>query len=79
MLLTAGVALLCVAATPGIDMALAHVLLVLSFALPGGSYGYDYGKTADSAAFGTLISAVLGTVLVSLIVIAKDFGHLFFM
>jgi hypothetical protein len=50
-----------------------HTLLVLAFAIPGGSYGFDIGRNSRSVAVGTSVAAVSGTVLVCAVVLIMDF------
>jgi len=53
-----------------------HLLLVLAFAIPSGSYGYDIGGTSRSAFIGTVIGAIGGTIAISVFVLALDFWRL---
>ena len=46
--------------------------LVLAFAIPGASYGFDVGRSSRSAAIGTSVSAVVGTLLVAAVVLIPD-------
>jgi hypothetical protein len=39
----------------------AHTVLVLAFAVPGGSIGYDLGRTSRSTAVGICLASVAGT------------------
>ncbi len=54
----------------------AHTILVLAFAIPGGSYGYDVGGTSRSMAIGTVAAAIGGSLLLSVVVLAIDFARL---
>ena len=73
LLATAGFAILCGLFTSrGLDATLVHTLLVLAFAIPGGSYGYDVGGSSRSVAVGTSVAAVAGTLLVSAMVLLED-------
>ncbi len=77
LLVTAGFAVLCGLFTSGgMNATLFHTLLVLAFAIPGGSYGFDVGRSSRSVAIGTSIAAVAGTLLVSAIVLILDFSRL---
>ena len=62
--------------TGGWDVDVAHLLLVLAFAIPGGSLAYDLRGTSRSAAVGTCIAAVLGTCLLSALVLIADLWRL---
>ena len=53
-----------------------HALLVLAFAVPGGSYGFDVGRSSRGVAIGVSVSAVAGTVLLSAIILILDFCSL---
>ena len=78
ILVTTGIAcILGVALAPGINPTLARLVLVLAFAIPGGSVGYDRRKTLDAAALGTIVAAIGGSVLMSGFVIAVDVLTLF--
>jgi hypothetical protein len=75
LLTTVGFAILCgLFNSRGLRMSAeaVHTLLVLAFAIPGGSYGYDVGGNGRSAAVGTCVAAVLGTLIVSAIVLIPD-------
>jgi hypothetical protein len=53
-----------------------QLLLVLAFAIPGGSYGYDIDASSRSAAVGTVLGAVGGTITISVFVLVLDFWRL---
>ena len=75
LLATMGFAILCGLFTSrgvGMSAEVVHTLLVLAFAIPGGSYGYDVGDSGRSAAVGTCVAAVVGTLVVSAIVLIPD-------
>lgn len=73
LLATAGVAVLCGLFTSrGLSATVFHTLLVLAFAVPGGSYGFDVGGSSRSVAVGTSIAAVVGTLLVSAVILILD-------
>ena len=73
LLATMGFAILCgLFTSSGLDPTLAHTLLVLAFAVPGGSYGFDVGRSSRSVALGTSVSAVAGTLLVAAVVLIPD-------
>jgi hypothetical protein len=74
LLATMGFAMLCGLFTSrGWNATVFHTLLVLAFAIPGGSYGFDIGRSSRSAAIGTSIAAVAGTLVVSAVVLILDF------
>jgi hypothetical protein len=60
----------------GLPEVVIHTLLVLAFAVPGGSYGYDIGRSSRSIVVGTSVGAVAGTVLVSAAVLIMDLWRL---
>ena len=73
MLTVTGFAILCgVFAAHGINATMAHLLLVLAFAIPGGSYGYDLGRSSRNVAVGTSVAAVVGTIALSARVLIVD-------
>ena len=73
LLATMGFAILCGLFTSGgMNATLAHTLLVLAFAIPGASYGFDVGRSSRSVAIGTSVSAVVGTLLVAAVVLIPD-------
>lgn len=77
LLTVAAFAVLCGLFTSrGWNADLFHLLLVLAFAVPGGSYGYDVGRTSRSVAIGTSVSAVTGTLFISALVLILDFWRL---
>lgn len=50
-----------------------HTTLVIAFAIPGGSWGYDVTQTSRGAAIGTITTAIIGTVALSVLVLAEEF------
>ena len=50
----------------------AHLLLVLAFAIPGGSLAYDYRRTSRSIVIGTCLAATVGTCLLAVLVLIVD-------
>ena len=50
-----------------------HTLLVVAFAIPGASWGYDMIPTSRGAVAGCCASAILGSVLLSIFVLAGGF------
>lgn len=50
-----------------------HTMLVLAFAIPGASIGYDVNHKSRSAVIGCCVSAVVGTVLLSAFVLLGGF------
>jgi hypothetical protein len=77
LLTVMGFAVLCGLFTSrGLNATLFHTLLVLAFAIPGGSYGYDVGRSSRSVAVGTSVAAVAGTVWVCASVLLLDLCRL---
>ena len=75
MLITLGVGLLAMLFTRGAPSANAfHTILVLAFAVPGASWGYDRKRTSRSVAIGLCVWAIVGTVVLSVYILARDFG-----
>jgi hypothetical protein len=73
LLTVMGFAILCGLFTSGgLNATLAHTLLVLAFAIPGGSYGFDVGRSSRSVVVGTSVAAVVGTVSVCAAVLVLD-------
>ena len=73
MLGVMGFAILCgLFCARGMNVNAVHLLLVLAFAIPGGSYGYDVGRSSRSAVIGTCTAAMGGSLLVSLCVLILD-------
>ena len=73
LLAVMGFAILCGLLTSrGLSATTVHALLVVAFAIPGGSYGHDVGRTSWSMTIGTSAAAVLGTLLVSAAVLIAD-------
>jgi hypothetical protein len=68
-----GFAILCGLFTSrGLNVTLFHTLLVLAFAIPGGSYGFDVGRSSRSVAVGTSVAAVVGTLSICGAVLILD-------
>ena len=77
LLAVMGFAILCGLFTSrGLNATLAHALLVAAFAIPGGSYGHDVGRSSWSTTIGTSVAAVVGTLLVSAAVLIVDWCKL---
>ena len=75
MLVTFGVGLLAVLFTRGAPSVDAfHTILVLAFAIPGASWGYDRKPTSGSIVFGLCVWAVVGTVVLSSYILIRDFS-----
>lgn len=55
-----------------------HTTLVLAFAIPGGSWGYDITQTSRGAAIGLIATAIIGTVTLSALVLLNEVDRLFF-
>lgn len=73
MLATLSISLLCALfTTGGWNASLAHLLLVLAFAVPAGSWAFDHKRTHRAAVLGTCLGAILGTVCLSAFVLAFD-------
>ncbi len=73
MLITLGLALFLSICTQGAASEnLFHLILVLSFAIPGGSLGYDRNRTSRGVAIGTSVGAIAGTLAVSALVLTAD-------
>ena len=66
MLITLGIAMLFMIFTRGASSANAfHTILVLAFAIPGASWGYDRNPTSRSAVLGLCLWATAGTIVLS--------------
>ncbi len=77
MLVVMSAAILCALfTTGGWNANTAHLLLVLAFAIPGGSLAFDRRPTHRSAIIGTCISAVIGTCVMSILILVADFWQL---
>lgn len=75
MLITLGVGLLITLFTRGAPSADAfHAVLVLAFAIPGASWGYDRKRTSRSVAIGLCVWAIVGTVVLSAYILIRDFS-----
>jgi hypothetical protein len=77
LLAVTGLSMLCGLLTMrGMPEVVIHTLLVLAFAIPSGSYGYDIGRSSRSVVVGTSVGAVGGTVFVSAAVLIMDLWRL---
>lgn len=75
MLIMLSVAMLITIFTRGASSVNAfHTILVLAFAIPGASWGYDRNPTSRSVAMGLCIWAVVGTLVLSAYVLVRDFS-----
>jgi len=73
MLITLGVALLIALFTRGASSAnLFHTILVLAFAIPGASWGYDRNPTSRSIAIGLCVWAIVGTLVLSAYILIRE-------
>ena len=73
LLIVLGFAMLCALFTcGGVTPVLGHTVLVLAFAIPGGSYGYDIGRSSRSIAVGVCIASVVGTLVLGASVLVVD-------
>lgn len=74
LLLTLGMGILFSIFTYGSTSAnMFHFLLVLAFAIPGASWGYDVTRTSRGLVIGCCVSATIGTVLLSAFVLMGGF------
>lgn len=74
LLLTLGAGMLLSIFTYGATSAnMFHSLLVLAFAIPGASWGYDITKSSRGIVVGCCVSATLGTVFLSAFVLIGGF------
>lgn len=74
LLVTLGVGILLSIFTYGSTSAnMFHSLLVLAFAIPGASWGYDMTRTSRGLVVGCCTSATVGTVLLSAYVLMGGF------
>lgn len=74
MLVTLGIALLITIFTNGAPSAnIFHTVLVLAFAIPGASWGYDRNPTSRSAVIGLCVWAIVGTLVLSAYVLLSGF------
>ena len=69
MLTTLGFALLISIFLFGASVNRFHAQLILAFAIPGSSFGYDRWGTSRGIVIGTCVSATVGTLLVSSIIL----------
>jgi len=78
MLAMLGGSILCALfTTGGWDPNFGHLLLVLAFAMPAGSWAFDVYGTERAAAWGTCAGAIFGTVCVSVLALTVDLIWLF--
>ena len=54
-----------------------HTILVLSFAIPSGSWAFDRTRTSRGAAIGTCVGATLGTLLISSMILGADYWWIY--
>ena len=74
LLLTMGAGMLITIFTRGASSAnMFHTILVLAFAIPGASWGYDQSNSSRGLVVGCCVSATLGTILLSAFVLAGGF------
>ena len=79
MLITLGVAMLIAIFTRGASSDNAfHTILVLAFAIPGASWGYDRNRTSRSVVFGLCIWATVGALVLSAYVLGSADIQLWF-
>ena len=77
MMAVTGSAMLCGLFTCGAASAVvAHTVLVLAFAIPGASYGYDLGGNSRSAVIGLCIAASAGTLVLGAAVLALEWWRM---
>ena len=75
MLMTLGAAMLITIFTSGASSAnMFHTILVLAFAIPGASWGYDRSPTSWSVVIGLCVWAVVGALVLSAFVLIGGFG-----
>ena len=75
MLITLGIAMLITIFTRGAPSAdIFHAVLVLAFAIPGASWGYDRNRTSRSAVIGLCVWAIIGSLVLSAYVLLGGFG-----
>lgn len=75
MLITLGIALLITIFTRGASSAnMFHTILVLAFAIPGASWGYDRQRTSRSLVIGLCVWATVGALVLSAYVLIGGFG-----
>ena len=77
MLSVLGFAIVCGLFTSGgMAPVAAHTVLVLAFAIPGGSIGYDIGRSSHSIVLGICIASVTGTLILGGAVLLVDWWAL---
>ena len=77
MLAVTGCAMLCGLFTCGAASAvMAHSVIVLAFAIPGASYGYDLGGNSRSAVIGLCALASGGTLVLGASVLAFEWWRM---
>ena len=75
MLMTFGIAMLISIFNFGaVSANMFHTQLVLAFAIPGASIGYDICGNSRGGVIGACLSAIIGTVLLSAVVLLGGFG-----
>ena len=74
MLVTLGIAMLVSIFTYGASsVTMFHTILVLAFAIPGASWGYDCKPTSRSVALWLCVWATVGTLVMSAYVLMRGF------
>lgn len=72
-----GLSVLCALfTTSGWNADAAHLLLVLAFAVPAGSLGFDRWHTRRSVVVGACAGAIAGTIFISTLVLIIDFWRI---
>ncbi|MEM8680940.1 MAG: hypothetical protein AAGF97_16465 [Planctomycetota bacterium] len=75
LLITLGIAMLVMIFSRGAASAsVFHTVLVLAFAIPGASWGYDRQPSSRSAAVGLCVWAITGSLVVSAYALLGGFG-----
>ncbi len=73
MLTVLGFAMLCALFTcGGVPRLVGHTALVLAFAIPGGSFGFDIGRSSRSVVVGVCVASVAGTLVLGASVLVAD-------
>ena len=54
-----------------------HTILVLSFAIPSGSWAFDRTGSSRGAAIGTCVGATIGTLVISTMVLGVDYWWIY--
>ena len=78
MLSTLGCAMFLKLCISGASSALMfHTILVLSFAIPSGSWAYDRTRTSRGAATGICLGATIGTLVISTMLLGADYWWIY--